>query len=153
MLFTSDMRDFIGFLEKNRVKYVLVGGFAVNYYGYVRTTQDIDILIVPSRDNAARTMKALMEFGFGNAGIPQKCFETEGTAVHLGVEPNRIDLLTHLKGVSNAEILARAQRVNCNDISLAIISLRDLICCKKNSKRAKDLADADELAKINPEHA
>ena len=85
MIFTKDMKDFIEILKHNKVKHVLIGGFAVNYWGYVRTTQDIDILIFPSRKNAIKMMKALQEFGFGNAGIPLECFEKEGSAVHLGV--------------------------------------------------------------------
>ena len=54
---------------------MLVGGHAVNYYGYIRTTQDMDLLIYPSHPNALRIMAALDEFGFGGAGIPQACFE------------------------------------------------------------------------------
>jgi hypothetical protein len=106
------MKEFIDLLEKYQVEYVVVGGFAVNYYGYIRTTQDIDILIFPSLKNAQNMIDALDEFGFGSAGITRGCFETEGTAVHLGVEPNRIDLLTNLKGVSNEEIFKRKKRQN-----------------------------------------
>jgi hypothetical protein len=149
MIFTQDMKGLIELFEKYNIKYVLVGGFAVNFYGYVRTTQDIDILIYPSPKNAKKMMKALGEFGFGNAGIPKECFENEGTAIHLGVEPNRIDLLTHLKGVSNKEIFAKKKRVLYEKVSLHIISFKDLLDCKKCSHRAKDLADVEELEKID----
>lgn len=147
MIFTQDMKELIEFLEKHDVEYVMVGGFAVNYYGYVRMTQDIDILVYPSHENAKKMMNALDEFGFGSAGIPTEYFEVEGTAIHLGVEPNRIDLLTHLKGVSNKDIFARKQRVKYKNMLLNIISLEDLLACKKKSDRPKDLADADELEK------
>lgn len=142
------MKEFIEFLEKYGVEYVLVGGFAVNYYGYTRTTQDIDILIFPSSKNAQSVIDALDEFGFGRAGIPKEYFETEGTAVHLGVEPNRIDLLTHLNGVSNEEIFKKKERIKYGKIFLNLISLRDLLECKRSSDRAKDLADVDELEKV-----
>jgi hypothetical protein len=112
MIFTQDMKEFIELLEKYQVEYVVVGGFAVNYYGYIRTTQDIDILIFPSSKNAQNMIDALDEFGFGSAGITRECFDTSGTAVHLGVEPNRIDLLTNLKGVSNEEIFKRKNKSN-----------------------------------------
>lgn len=138
-------------LNKHNVTYVLIGEFAVNFYGYVRTTQDIDILIVPSTDNAKRTMMALKDFGFGSAGIPETCFELESIAIHLGVEPNRIDLLTHLKGLSSAEVFARAKQISHEGVSFPVISYQDLIRCKKESDRLKDLADADELEKINAE--
>ena len=149
MLFTEDMKDLITLFTKNNVKYVLVGGFAVNYYGYIRTTQDIDILLYPSKENARGIMKSLDEFGFGKAGIPQEYFETEGTAIHLGAEPNRIDLLTHLIGISNDHIFANMNQVDYEGIKINIISFKDLLDCKRNSKRQRDLADADELEKTN----
>jgi len=145
MFFSQDMRDLLALFERHQVDYVLVGGYAVNYYGYVRATQDIDLLIYPSRDNARKMMAVLVEFGFGGAGIPEEYFAKAGSAIHLGVEPNRIDLLTHLKGVENDEIFANRQRVDFKGISLNIIALRDLIAAKQRSERPRDRADADEL--------
>ncbi len=149
MLFTDDMRELLRLFEKHGVEYVLVGGFAVNYYGCVRTTQDIDFLIFPSPDNALRIMQALNDFGFGSAGIPQECFERPGSAVHLGAEPNRIDLLTKLKGVSNSAVFAAAQSIEFAGVSVNIISFEHLLEAKRSSDRPRDLADADELLKIS----
>jgi predicted nucleotidyltransferase len=145
MVFTKDMKDVIELFEKYKVQYALVGGFAVIYYGYVRTTQDIDFLLFPSEENASRVMKALTEFGFGNAGIPEEYFTKEGTAIHIGVEPNRIDFLTVLKGISNTEIFKHIERVDFEGTKLNLISRSDLLISKKASGRLKDLADAEEL--------
>lgn len=149
MLFTQDMKDLIEAFEKHGVQYVLVGGHAVNYYGYVRSTQDVDFLVMPSPENAQNLMKALSEFGFGDAGIPQEYFEREGTAVHLGVEPNRIDLLTHLKGISNETVFGNSKRVELGGMLLNIIAYSDLLAAKRHSERPRDLADVDELEKTN----
>jgi len=149
MIFTEDMRDLIVLFEKHSVQYALVGGFAVNFYGYVRTTQDIDFLLFPSSENADRILAALTEFGFGEAGIPREYFTKEGTAVHIGVEPNRIDFLTKLKGISNSDIFKHIQRVDFEGISLNLISKKDLLISKKASERFKDLADAEELEKLD----
>ncbi len=148
MIFTNDMKDIVELFEKFNVQYALVGGFAVNFYGYVRTTQDIDFLLFPSTENADRVMKALTEFGFGNSGIPREYFTKEGTAVHIGVEPNRIDFLTKLKGISNLQIFKDIQRVEFEGTLLNIISKKDLLQSKKTSERLKDLADAEELEKL-----
>jgi hypothetical protein len=148
MLITQDMLDFIGLLNKYRVKHVLVGGFAVIFYGYIRTTQDIDFLVFPSKDNARKLLKALKEFGFGGTGFTQDIFTKKGTAIHLGAEPNRIDILTSLKGVSNRSIFSNKKRIQYKGISLNIISHKDLIESKKHSTRHKDLADADMLKNI-----
>jgi predicted nucleotidyltransferase len=148
LVFTKDMKDVIELFEKYKVQYALVGGFAVIYYGYVRTTQDIDFLLFPSEENASVVMKALTEFGFGNAGIPEEYFTKEGTAIHIGVEPNRIDFLTVLKGVSNTEIFKHIERVEIEGTKLNIISRSDLLISKKASDRLKDLADAEELENL-----
>lgn len=149
MLFTKDMRDLVSIFTRHKVKFALVGGFAVNFYGYVRMTQDIDFLVYPSRKNAEKIMRALFEFGFGAAGIPESLFEKAGSAVHLGVEPNRIDLLTRLKGVDNNVVFANVRHVAFEGIRLPIISRKDLIQAKRGSSRKKDLADVEELETIN----
>ena len=149
MQFSADMRELLRLFEEHGVQFTLVGGHAVNFYGYVRTTQDMDLLVSPTADNAQRIMGALTEFGFGGAGIPQELFERDGGAVHLGVEPNRIDILTSLKGVSNTRIFSGSEVVEVDGVTVNIISLDDLLQVKRCSDRPRDLADADELAKIN----
>ncbi len=149
MRLTQDMKELIEAFERHEVSYVLVGGFAVNFHGYVRSTQDIDFLVMPSPENARNVMKALEDFGFGGAGIPPEYFEREGTVVHLGVEPNRIDLLTTLLGVPNGRIFENAERADFGGITLNIISFTDLLSVKRHSERPRDLADADELEKVH----
>lgn len=147
MFISQDMIDFIHLLKRNKVRYVLVGGFAVIYYGYVRMTQDMDVLIEPTRENAMKMMNVLQEFGFGAVGFSQSIFEKEGMAIHLGAEPNRIDILTSLKGVSNSTIFLNLKRIRYKGLLLNVISLKDLLACKRHSDRAKDLADVEVLEK------
>lgn len=149
MLFSADMKKLIWLFEEHDVDYTLVGGHAVNFYGYVRATQDMDLLVLPTAENAGRIMDALSAFGFGGAGIPRELFERDQGAVHLGVEPNRIDILTSLKGIDNTRIFKGAQRVEIDGVAVNIISLEDLVQVKLSSDRPRDLADADELSKIN----
>jgi predicted nucleotidyltransferase len=141
------MKEFIAFLEREGVGYVMVGGIAVCYYGYVRTTQDIDVLVIPSPENADKMEAVLRAFGFGEAAIPKEIFLKEKGAVHLGTEPNRIDILTSLKGISNAAILENSRIITYRGISMRMIALEDLLTCKKSSRRAKDRADFEELKK------
>ena len=146
MMISNDMLEFIGLLGKHRVKYALVGGFAVIYYGYPRSTQDLDVLINPSTKTAEKMLKVLYEFGFGGVGFSAGLFEREGTAIHLGVEPNRIDILTSLKGVANSRIFSNVKRIRFKGKVLRVISFSDLVRSKKSSKRYKDLADVEALA-------
>jgi hypothetical protein len=72
-------------------------------------------------------MIALDDFGFGEVGIPRSYFEKPGSAIHLGNEPNRIDLFTKLKGISNDQIFANKKRVQFDSIAVDIIDYQDLI--------------------------
>ena len=152
MFFSQDMKDLLEIFRELDVQAVLVGGFAVNYYGYTRATQDIDLLVLPSQDNAQRVMEALSRFGFGAAGIPRELFEREGGVVHLGSEPNRIDLLTHLRGVSNDQVFSNRIQAELETIPIDVIALPDLIAAKRASSRTRDLADAVELEKLLGAH-
>jgi hypothetical protein len=71
---SPDMCDFLALLIKHDVQFALCGGFAVGYYGFIRTTMDLDILIYPSVENAERMMHVLDDFGFGKAGISASVF-------------------------------------------------------------------------------
>ena len=145
MILTSDMKNLIRLFEKYEVNYALVGGFAVIHYGVIRTTQDIDFLIEPNSDNAQRVMRVISEFGFSGTGIKSEHFEKESVAIHLGVEPNRIDMLTSLLGVSNEKIFSSLEEAEIDGCLLKVISLEDLVASKLASKRYKDLADAEIL--------
>ncbi len=149
MQLSNDMKELIRLFTENGVRYALVGGHAVNYYGYIRVTQDMDLLVEPSAENSQRIMAALSDFGFGGAGVPQEVFERCGGAVHLGNEPNRIDILTSLKGVDNERIFSGMDVVEIDGIFVNLISFEDLMLVKRRSDRPRDRADADELAKIN----
>lgn len=139
------MKDLVALFHEHGVEYAIVGGFAVNYYGYLRMTQDIDFLVVPSQANAGRVMAALREFGFGGAAIPQEILEKPGGAIHLGVEPNRIDLLTSLEGADADEIVGSSKRVVIDGTPVQIISFERLVEVKQASRRLRDQADAEEL--------
>ena len=121
------MVDFIRLLKKHKIPFALVGGFAVIYYGYPRLTQDIDILIDPTPRIAKKMIKVLEEFGFGGVGFSEKLFRNKGTAVHLGVEPNRIDILTSITAVSSTEAWEERVEVTYADVRVPVIGRQALI--------------------------
>jgi len=147
MLLSDDMLELISLFRAHEVDFVIIGGVAVNAYGYSRVTQDLDILLLPGESNAARIMAALNAFGFGDAGIHASHFEYPGNAIHLGIEPNRIDLLTHVYKVSSQRIFENLVEREVGGISLPMIHFDDLIDVKKKSPRLRDHADAEELLK------
>src|SRR5271157_4389017 len=99
MPLNKDLREFLGLLNSNGVEYLVVGAFAVAFHGFPRYTADLDLLVRPTAGNADRILRALSEFGFGSLGIRAADFCKPGMVVQLGVQPNRIDLLTAISGV------------------------------------------------------
>ncbi len=145
---SPDMRDFFGLLLKHQVRFALCGGFAVTYYGFIRTTMDIDILVYPSVNNAVRLMAALGEFGFGHAGIPQSSFESPGTAVTLGAQPNQIDLLTSMSSETADTVFDELHVADLWGMRIPVVGRRSLLRAKKESGRPKDKIDLAELKAI-----
>ncbi len=148
---SPDMRDFLAILLKHNVTFALCGGFAVTYYGFIRTTMDIDVLVYPSVENASRIMAALTEFGFGNSGIPASSFESSGTAVTLGAQPNQIDLLTSMSSEDADAVFADLHIAVLWDMQVPVVSRRSLLQAKAEAGRPKDLIDYEELIAIAEE--
>jgi hypothetical protein len=131
------------------VEFLICGGHAVSFHGYPRMTMDMDILIKPNQKNARRLMTALNEFGFGQAGIPEEAFLKEGTAVTLGVQPNQIDLLSSVSKQNVENIFKNAILGKLENFSVLYISKQDLLRAKREAGRPKDIADLDELEKMD----
>ncbi len=146
---TDDMIELLDLLNKHKVDFLVCGGHAVAFYGYIRMTMDFDLLIVPNEENAIKTVAALNDFGFGNAGIPLAAFLKKGTAITIGQSPNQVDLLTSMNSTDPQEILTRAVDGTIDDIPVKFVSLKDLLQAKHEANRLKDQLDIEELTKIN----
>ncbi|HSU66136.1 MAG TPA: DUF6036 family nucleotidyltransferase, partial [Tepidisphaeraceae bacterium] len=143
-----DFKEFLKSLNSARVKYLLVGGYAVIHYGYRRTTDDLDIWIAVDPANARRVSRVLQEFfGFPAEKVPETMFRERGKIFMIGREPSRIDLLTAPSGIEFAACYRRRQRVIWDGIRVPLLSLEDLRKNKASSGRPKDLADLDNLPK------
>ena len=98
-----DFKEFLRLLTSNKVKYLVIGGYAVNYYGFARATADLDIWVATEAENAERLAAALHEFGF--AGAESGLFRERGKVIRLGVPPIRLEILTSISGVEFADCL------------------------------------------------
>jgi len=93
-MLTKDFKEFLQLLNERKVKYLLVGGYAVILHGYPRYTGDIDIWIKPDSKNAKKIMKVLDDYGFGSLNLNLETFTQTDQIIQLGREPNQIDLIT-----------------------------------------------------------
>jgi hypothetical protein len=143
----KDFKEFIGSLNNNNVRYLIIGSFALSYYTEPRYTKDIDILIDATPPNADRVMKAIREFGFTDIDLQARDFLEPEQVIQLGIAPLRIDLLTSLKGIPFAAAWERKTAGQYGDIPAFYISKQDLIDHKKRVGRKQDLADIEKLTK------
>ena len=141
----SDYIDMLKCLNKAGVDYILVGGWAVNMYGYIRATVDLDIWILADADNANKVYTAVAEFGAPVTEIKPEEFAEYGMIFQIGVAPCRVDIISKISGVRYADAATRAVPKTIDGIPVRIISLEDLIANKKASGRAKDLVDVEVL--------
>ena len=94
-----DFREFLKLLNSNGVEYLVGGGYAVSLYGYVRSTNDLDIWVDNSTGNSIRLERAVREIGFDSPELTADLFPTRNNMVRLGVPPIRIEILTSVSGV------------------------------------------------------
>ena len=135
-------------LQKAGVEFMLVGGYAVALYGWPRMTFDIDFWILANSENAAALMRALKDFGVPTMDLREEDFHRPGMVFQIGVEPQRIDIISAISGVDYADALTRARSMSVDDLEIKVIALEDLIANKDASGRPKDIADAFALRKI-----
>ena len=140
----KDFKEFIKLLNKNNVRYIVIGGYAVVYHGYVRSTNDIDMWIDIHKDNIKKAIKALDEFGFSSLNIKEADF-SPNQIIQLGHPPHRIDLITPPAGIDFDTCYESKEQVMIDNITVNIIDLENLIKTKKATNRTRDLADVEEL--------
>ena len=142
-LLPPDFSEFLRLLNSHNVRYLLVGGYAVGYYGYPRATADMDIWVEICPENVEKVIAALADFGFN--GVEPELFAKDKQVLRMGVPPLRIELLTGVSGVEFASCYAARLVANLGEVEVSLISLEDLKINKAASGRYKDLNDLEHL--------
>ena len=122
---------------------MVVGGYAVNYYGYPRATADLDIWIAIHPDNARRLTDVVRQFGF--VGVESTTFLEPRKVIRMGVPPVRLEILTSISGVEFAECYGRRIETDWDGVTVPLIDLPDLKRNKQATGRLKDLLDLEQL--------
>ncbi len=143
ILLPPDFKEFLKLLNSSDVEYLLIGGYAVNYYGYPRATADMDIWVGVDPGNAQKVAAALQEFGFPQAEA--RLFRETGKIIRMGVPPLRIEVLTSISGVDFSQSFANRSRATIDGVPVSLIGLDDLKANKRASGRSKDLLDLEQL--------
>lgn len=140
-----DFKEFLNMLNASGVRYLLVGGYAVGFHGYVRPTNDIDIWIDLGAENVNKIMNVLGEFGFPANEETRNLLTREDGIARMGMPPIRIEILSSISGVTFAECYPRRMTGAIDGVDVSLISLTDLRTNKVASGRLKDLSDVENL--------
>ena len=146
-LLNPDFQDFIKCFNRHKVRYVLVGGYAVIYHGYNRSTGDLDIFVETTVANYNRIVQAFEEFKMPVFDMTQSTFlNTESYEVFtFGVPPVSIDIITVLRGVTFDEAFTMSTNGLIDGITIRVLLKNGLLLAKKLSNRPKDLEDIHQL--------
>ena len=147
MRLAQDFKEFLRLLNSEMIEYLLVGGYAVSYHGYVRPTGDLDIWIAIGPESARKMCAALGKFGFATDQQTQVDLATPGKIIRMGLPPVRIEVLTRISGVEFQTCYSRRVEGSIDGVPAKIISREDLVTNKTSAGRHKDLNDIEQLTK------
>ncbi len=141
----SDFKEFLRLLNSRSVEYMLIGCYAVGFHGYPRPTGDMDIWISRSSENAARVVRALVDFGFEPSQASAALFTQPDQIIRMGMPPLRLVILTSVSGLDFGLCYPRRIVAEIDSVAISIISREDLRINKRASGRYKDLDDLEQL--------
>ncbi len=147
-MLNEDYKDILQAFVDEKVRFLLVGAYALAAHGYPRATMDIDLWVKPSLENADAVLRALRRFGTPLHDLTRADLVAEDIVFQIGVAPRRIDIITTASGLDFDEAFSRSMAVDIEGIEVRIPSVADLIRNKRASGRTKDLADAEALERM-----
>ncbi len=149
-IFHQDFRDFVQALNNNNVAYLLVGGYAVIFHGYSRTTGDMDIWVDRTKENYQKLVYAFAEFKMPMFDMNEERFlqHTSIDVFRFGRKPVAIDIMTKMADLDFQKCYKLAQHYNDEGLEIKVIHLNQLIQAKKAAGRHKDLNDIENLPTV-----
>jgi predicted nucleotidyltransferase len=150
-IFIKNHQQALQSLITAHVDFIIIGGYSVIFHGYMRTTGDMDIWLKPDNENKQKFVNAMVDFGLDEAAISQikNVDFTVALAFNIDAEPERIDFLTKVNLVDYGDADKSKVYANIEGMKVPFLHLNHLVLSKMNTGRAKDVADIEELQRIN----
>jgi len=145
MKVNKDFEEFFELLNKNKVSYLIVGGYAYAIHAEPRFTKDLDIFIKRDKDNAQKIIKTLDDFGFASLELSEADFLKPNQIIQLGNPPFRIDILTSISGVEFADAWDNKVIGKYGVHEVFFIGKEEFRKNKKATGRKSDLVDLDKI--------
>lgn len=149
-------------LQKANIRYVVVGGMAVNFHGALRSTADLDLMVyLEDNQNVLRFAQAMNNLGYkprvpvpaedlANSQKRKEWQEEKGALVFTFLKTKSFEsvdvFLNH--PIAFDDVFSRRKRVIIDDIEISVASLQDLKTLKKLAGRDKDLMDIKAIEQI-----
>jgi hypothetical protein len=146
-MLNEDYKEMLRILLDNEVKFLVVGAYAMGVYGYPRATGDFDIWVESSIENSQKLYTSLKDFGAPLADISPSTFAEEGIVFQIGVAPRRINIITHIDGVTFKQAYRTKEVIQIEYLDIPFLSKNALIKNKKATGRDKDKLDVKYLKK------
>ncbi len=144
-MLNEDYKEMLQILLNNKVKFLVVGAYAMGIHGYPRATGDLDIWVEASTENSEKIYQSLSEFGAPLSEVTKSTFCEQGIVFQIGVAPRRIDIITKIDGVEFRKTSSNKQEIEVEGIKIPFLSKEDLIKNKESTGREKDKLDAKYL--------
>jgi hypothetical protein len=142
----QDFKELLSLFNEHKVKYLVVGGYAVSFHAQPRATKDLDILIKADGANAAAVYAALAKFGAPLEGLKSGDFIEKGVFYRMGQPPLMIDILPEISGVDFDTAWEKRVVVEIDKgLKVFLVDTDSLIASKLAAGRPEDLADVAAL--------
>ena len=150
-IFQNEHLEIIKVLNKHNVHFILIGGVAVNFYGFSRPTGDLDVWLEPTENNKAKLLKVLTELEIIAEDIEaiKTANFSDAIVFHIGTTPPFvIDFLTKIVGVKWDEAWEMRTTEVIEGIAISFIHINHLKINKLIAGRPQDLNDIKQLNRI-----
>lgn len=145
----SDFKEMLQLLNEEEVEYLVVGAYAVMHHTQPRFTKDLDIWLRPTPENAEKIVKAFKRFRMPFIDVTEEDFANEGLQYVVGNPPTMFDFLTSLPALSFPDAWERKSIGEQDGFKVYFLSPEDLIKAKTLAARPQDLADIEELKRVD----
>jgi predicted nucleotidyltransferase len=142
----NDLKELLRLFQSHGVEFLVAGAHALAFHARPRFTEDLDLFLRRTKDNAARVRRALEVFGFNLTDeAEQKLANDPRGMIVLGRKPHQVDLLNFLDGVDFDAAWANRKQGKLADLEVAFLGLEDYVATKRATARAKDQDDLNRL--------
>jgi len=145
---SSDFRDLLFAFNAENARFLIVGAYAVMYHTEPRYTKDLDVWVQPTKTNARRVRAALGRFGAPLDNLTVADLIQPDLIFQIGVEPIRVDILTHVEGLKFWSAYKNSIGTMYADVPVRVLSVEDALRAKRAVGRPQDLLDADKLERL-----